>query len=499
MPNTVGIPKEDGFYCLDGNWRFTFVNRITLEFLDKRLEDMVGKEIWEEFPSLRGGSFEHACHEVLVKKTAARVELKTNQSGIYLHVVIFPAPAFGGVAVYWRDITAEKKATETLESLVEKLKQADENRIAFMNTLSHELRNPLAAISMGLTLLKRAPEGSGQAEKAVSIMERQTLQLSRLVDDLLDVTRITQKKVNLKKELLDLNEVIYHTVADFKPQFAEKDVRLDLELHPEILLLEADRARMIQAVGNLLHNALKFSNKGGWTKVSVRLDEPKKDRVLVIVQDNGLGIEPALLAELFEPFVQADASLAHSVGGLGLGLPIVKGLISLHQGSVSIDSDGVGTGTRAVISLPLPDASDVRGSQERRVADAPKIRPMQILIIEDNADLADILSELLTHLGHHAVSAADGTEGLKAAHQNLPDVVISDIGLPGMNGYEIAEAFQRDEKLRDVYLVALSGYAQPEDSERSQKAGFRHHLAKPVNLESLQAVLRDADCRKEAQ
>ena len=493
MPDAIKIPSEDGFYCLDGNWRFTFVNRITLEFLGKRQEEMIGKVIWEQFPTLEGSAFEAACRSVMENRTAARVEIKSSNSGVYFHVVAFPAPSIGGVAVYWRDITAEKKAKETLETLVEKLKQEDDRRISFMNTLSHELRNPLAAISLGLSLLKDAPSRGEQDDRTLSIMARQTTQLSRLVDDLLDVTRITQNKIELKRERIDLNEVVYHTVVDFQPQFAEKSVKLDFELYPEIIYVDADRARLTQAIGNLLHNAVKFTNKGGKTRVSVKLDQEAENQALIIVRDTGLGIDSAMLPELFEPFVQADASLAHSVGGLGLGLPIVKGIILLHNGDIRVESDGLGKGTCATIRLPLPMISDCKTVEKSTMAEEMNSSALEILIIEDIADLAEIMSELLSHLGHNTTIALNGPEGIDLALQHCPDVLISDIGLPGMNGYEIVEVFQTDERLKDVYLIALSGYAQPEDFERSMEAGFQHHLAKPVNLERLKAALKEAE------
>lgn len=497
MPDTVGIPIEEGFFCLDGNWRFTFVNRITLKLLGKSQEEIQGKVIWEEIPTLVGSTFEQTCRNVLERRSASRVEIRSSKSSIFYHLVVFPSPGTGGVAVYWRDVTADNQARETLETLVEKLKLADEGRISFMNTLSHELRNPLAAISMGLMLLKESPAGSEQAEKAQSIMARQTAQLSRLVDDLLDVTRIAQKKIELKKERIDLNEVVYHTVVDFQPQFAEKGVKLDFELNPEIIPIDADRARLTQAIGNLLHNAVKFTSKGGKTRITVKIDEEAGKQAQIIVRDNGMGIDPSLLPELFEPFVQADSSLAHSAGGLGLGLPIVKGIAMLHGGSLSVESEGIGKGARAVISLPLQEDT-VGKALEDSLADEEKCcRPLKILIIEDISDLAEIMSELLTHLGHNVTIALNGSEGLSLARHHRPDVLISDIGLPGMSGYELAEEFQNDEQLKDVYMIALSGYAQPEDYERSSKAGFRSHLAKPVNLECLKAALREAEIFQE--
>lgn len=385
-----------------------------------------------------------------------------------------------------------RESRKRLETMVEKLEQADERRNTFINTLSHELRNPLSAISMGLTLLRDAAPGSEQADKAHSIMERQTEQLTRLVDDLLDVTRITQNKIELKKQRIDLNEIVYHAVTDYYTQFTDKGVKLDFELEPDSVRLEADPVRLTQAISNLLHNSVKFTKIGDYAKVSVKFDRENEEQVVIIVQDTGLGIDPAIIPHLFEPFVQADSSLAHSFGGLGLGLPIVKGIIEMHNGSVNVFSDGVGKGSQFIIHLPV-QKDNIETIEEKHIGTEEKeFHSLKILIIEDIPDLAEILSELLSYLGHDVFFALDGPEGIRKARHYLPDVLISDIGLPGMSGYEIAEVFQNDDQLKSIYLIALSGYAQPEDFERSRKAGFRQHLAKPVNLDSLKAALEVA-------
>lgn len=393
-----------------------------------------------------------------------------------------------------RKITEEnlRQSQKHLETLVEKLKLVDERRNTFIGTLSHELRNPLATISMGLTLLKDACPGSDLVDRAHSIMERQTEQLTRLVDDLLDVTRITQNKIELKKQRIDLNEIVYHVATDFYTQFIDKGVKLEFELNPDYLWIDADPARLTQAIGNLLHNAVKFTKAGDKAKLSVKFDPENGGQVIITVQDTGLGIDPSFLPRLFDPFEQADSSLAHSYGGLGLGLSIVKGIVELHNGSINAFSDGIGTGSLFVINLPVQKDKAETIAEKQNGTEKSEFHALKILIIEDIPDLAEILTELLSHLGHDVVFALDGPEGIRRAKHYLPDVLISDIGLPGMSGYEIAEEFQKDDQLKNTYLIALSGYAQPEDFERSRKAGFQQHLAKPVNLESLKMALGEA-------
>ncbi len=455
----------------------------------------------EDHPVLTG-AIKQAIHEKSILEMDHKAYFADGSIG-WVSSRAVPLLDSSGKIVEWfgiaNNITERKMIEENLresqkhlETLVAKLELADERRNTFINTLSHELRNPLSAISMGLTLLKDAAPGSGQADKAHSIMERQAEQLTRLVDDLLDVTRITQNKIELKKQRIDLNEIVYHVATDFYSQFADKGVKLDFTLNPDYIWMEADPVRLTQAIGNLLHNSVKFTKCGDQTKVSVKYDRENDEQVSIIVQDTGLGIDPSFFSRLFEPFEQADASLAHSYGGLGLGLPIVKGIIELHNGSVHVFSDGVGTGSQFVIHLPVQkDRAKTIAQKENKMVEKDA-HSLKILIIEDIPDLAEILSELLSHLGHTVVVALDGPEGIRKAKQCLPDVLISDIGLPGMSGYEIAEEFQYDDQLRNTYLIALSGYAQPEDFERSRKAGFQHHLAKPVNLESLKMALGEA-------
>ncbi|UWG95862.1 PAS domain S-box protein [Dehalobacter sp. DCM] len=372
-------------------------------------------------------------------------------------------------------------------ALVEDLKKADKNKNLYINSLSHELRNPLASMMMSLSLLKIAAPDSEQAIHAKEVIERQTTQLKRLVDDLLDITRISQNKIQLKKEIIELNRVVARTAKDYKQMFAEKGVTLTIETGLEPIHIQADAARLTQAIGNLIHNSLKFTDPGEKTTVSVYKDEDNNKGV-INVSDNGLGIKPEMLDDLFQPFVQADKSLEHSNGGLGLGLAIVKGIIDLHEGSIQALSEGLGKGAQFTIELPLiideksNDIMRIESKQERYIG-------RRIVVIDDILDVAEILCALLRHLGHEVTSACTGFDGLSKIKEFQPDVVFCDIGLPGMNGYEVAKHIREDEYTKDVFLIALSGYAQAEDLERSREAGFNCHISKPVDLDTLYRVL----------
>ncbi len=380
---------------------------------------------------------------------------------------------------------SEKRA----HTLVEELRKMDENKNQFLSMLSHELRNPLASIMMSVSLLDRVrPEGE-QFRQAKEIIERQTTQLSRLVDDLLDVTRITKNKINLKKENINLIELISGALEDYKEQLASKGVQLKIELPPVPLYMEVDPARMTQVIGNLINNAAKFTAVGDTVEVSVWKDEDKQE-VVICVKDDGLGIKPDILPDLFLPFIQVDSSLDRSSGGLGLGLAIVKGMVDLHGGSVAAASEGLGKGSQFTIRLPLPAVPKNNRVKQLQPNGKPS-RTLRILVIDDIPDVAEIVCSLLRLLGHEAISANSGSEGIVKAKAFHPEILFCDIGMPGMNGYEVAESFRRDKELKDIFRVALTGYAQTEDLERAREVGFNRHLAKPVDIAILERTLAE--------
>jgi len=385
-----------------------------------------------------------------------------------------------------------RQAADLIErkQIEEALRKADQNKSQFISSLSHELRNPLASIMMSLSLLKHVSPGSEQALQAREIMERQTIQLSHLVDDLLDVTRISQNKIELRKELVELNSLVSKTIEDYKPMFIEKEVSMEVILFSKLLNIQADPTRLTQVIGNLLHNSLKFSDKGGKTQVIVSKSENNYEAV-VEVKDNGLGIKSEILPNLFQPFMQADMSLDRSRGGLGLGLAIVKGMVELHGGSVTAHSEGLGKGAQFSIRLPLLQGNDGKQEQQQQKEDGKTICARRIIVIDDIPDVAEILCSLLRHLGHEVTSASNGPKGLAKALEFTPEVIICDIGLPGMNGYEVARRIRSDNKLKDIFLIALSGYAQEDDKVQAMEAGFNKHLAKPVDLGILEKILKE--------
>jgi two-component system CheB/CheR fusion protein len=382
---------------------------------------------------------------------------------------------------------AREDSETRYRAAAEALREVDRNRTQFLAMLSHELRNPLAPIKSSLYVLGRAVPGGDQAQRAQEVIDRQVGQLSLLVDDLLDATRISSGKVHLKLERLDLNDLVRRTGEDHLPLFEKNGVRLEVTLAANPLIVKADRARITQVVGNLLNNAAKFTGQGGSTRVSVARDEGKGQAV-VHVADTGVGMSPEILGRLFERFTQADRTLDRSKGGLGLGLALVKGLVEMHCGEVSAHSAGPGQGAEFIVRLPLDDVQVVAKTE----ASAAERHARRVLVIEDNVDAADSLGEALELSDHEVEVAYSGSEGLEKAYRFKPNVVLCDIGLPGMDGYEVARAFRSDETLKRTYLVALSGYALPDDLERAADAGFDRHLAKPPSLEKLEELFAEA-------
>jgi PAS domain S-box-containing protein len=363
----------------------------------------------------------------------------------------------------------------------EALREADRRKDEFLAMLSHELRNPLAPIRNALFVLDRTVAGTEPALRARGILERQLTQLTRIVDDLLDVTRLSHNKIELQRQVLELNTLAQRALEDYRPLFESRGVTARFVPSAEAVLVHADAMRLAQAIGNLLHNAGKFTGQGGTVTLSVL---PSGQDVCVRVADTGIGMPHRLLGRLFEPFRQGDTTIDRGRGGLGLGLAMVRGIVELHGGSTQARSDGEGLGSQIELRLPLSAA-------ERPVAEAERVeRRRRVLIVEDNHDAADSLREALELSGHEVAVAYAGEPGLECARGFAPDLVLCDIGLPGIDGYQVARALRADPKTRDARLVALTGYAQPDDVRRAFEAGFDHHLAKPPSIEKLASLLR---------
>jgi two-component system CheB/CheR fusion protein len=394
-----------------------------------------------------------------------------------------------------QDITERKRLQQERSELLRvaqaaraEAEEVSRSKDAFMATLSHELRNPLTPISNGLIILERSPPGSDQAKRALQVIDRQVRHLAKLVDDLLDVTRIARGKVLLQRQSIDLNVLARSTVEDHRSLFDANGVRLQLAPAPEAVVVEGDWHRLAQVVGNLLQNAAKFCERGGETGITISHD-PSESHAVLRVKDDGVGMEPEMLSRLFQPFSQADATLERSKGGLGLGMALAKRLVELHGGRIGATSTGLGKGAEFEVRLPLAaGAAPERGPSHPGAAVASR----RVLIIEDNVDAADTLRDLLELQLHTVRVAHSGPEGLAEAREFRPEIVLCDIGLPGMDGYDVARAIRSDGEFGAPYLVALSGYAQPEDLRRAVESGFHKHVAKPPSMEDLDQIFAEA-------
>jgi two-component system CheB/CheR fusion protein len=379
---------------------------------------------------------------------------------------------------------SEPKVLLALEDVTE-LRESQRRKDEFLAVLSHELRNPLAPLRNSLYVLTRANPEDPQTRRAQDVMDRQLSHLTRLVDDLLDVTRITRGKIRLRRTRVDVWDLARRVMDDHRQSFEASGLSLEGHFDAGPFWVDGDPDRLIQVLVNLLNNAEKFTPRGG--TVTLRLAR-EDGRVKFSVRDTGIGIAPELLSQLFEPFAQAPQSLDRTRGGLGLGLTMVKALVELHGGTVGIASAGRDSGTEVTFSLPLRPAPAAAAHHAPR----RPTRLRRVLIIEDRRDAADSLRDALAIAGHDVEVAYDGTTGIERAREFRPEVVLCDIGLPGVSGYEVARAFRSEPALRDAYLVALTGYAMPDDVDRAVSVGFDQHITKPPALEKLEELLASA-------
>jgi signal transduction histidine kinase len=363
--------------------------------------------------------------------------------------------------------------------------QADRRKDEFLATLAHELRNPLAPIRNAVSLL-RLSGGDGKSAQVWEMMDRQVSHMVRLVDDLMEVSRITRGKIRLQKAPLDLADAVATAVETSRPLVEAARHSLSVSLSPEPLKVEGDPMRLAQVLANLINNAVKYTDPGGRIAVDVRREDAS---AVITVSDNGVGIAPAALPNVFDMFVQADARDSRAQTGLGIGLTLVKSLVEMHGGTVAARSAGRGLGSEFEVRLPLAGAE--AGSTARAEALAPEVHGVpRVLVVDDNQDAADSLGALLEVLGAHVRVAHDGPGALQAVSEFHPEAVFLDIGMPGMSGYEVAHRIRaRGNGSRNTLLVALTGWGQENDRKRTSEAGFQHHLVKPADVGTLQALL----------
>ncbi|MGH8168679.1 MAG: ATP-binding protein, partial [Woeseiaceae bacterium] len=385
-----------------------------------------------------------------------------------------------GASKIARDIRERKKLEKALVD-------ADRRKDEFLAMLSHELRNPLATIRNSVQLLRLDP-GRAMQEKVLAPLERQVGTLARLVDDLMDVSRVTMGRVRLQRSDVPVNRILRDAASTMRREMIDRGHAFTVSKADPDLVVNVDVMRLEQVVTNLLTNASKYTPEGGRIELAAERDG---DDAVIRVRDSGIGIQPEVLPEVFDLFAQGATTLDRSKGGLGIGLALVKYLVEMHDGSVTAASDGPGAGSEFVVRLPAVVSTPSPAMKERPPV-ASKAAPsgsLRILVVDDNQDSADLQATLLQHIGHEVRTAYEGSDALKAAAEFQPDVILLDIGLPQMDGYEVAYRIRQEPTLAGVVMIAMTGYGQSEDMQRTKAAGFDHHMLKPAEFAELQRLL----------
>jgi PAS domain S-box-containing protein len=484
---------------------YTFVNGAYCRYFQRTADQLLGRDFWSFVPKQAQQVGRDNLASITPDHPVATCEHQVVAPGGEIRWQQWTDRGFfdeqGRVVEYQsvgRDITELKRAEaqkleqklqlETQNQAAAALREADKRKDQFLAMVSHELRDPLAALNMAMALMRTEQMPSEDSRSALEVMSRQINKLNRLVDDLLDVARITSSKITLQLETLDLRQVAVEAVETSRPWLLARRQTLLEEIPPSALMVSGDAVRLTQVVSNLLSNASKYSPIGGKIRLAIRR---AGEQAVLVVSDEGIGISRELLDRVFGPFVQASDP-ASGPPGLGLGLTLVRRLTELHGGQVQALSGGEGQGSEFVVRLPaLPTRTPVEATASSRAPeptppDSPGRR--RILVVDDNIDSATSLARVLQRQAHHVDVAHDGRTALLAAEANNPDVVLLDIAMPGLDGLEVARHLRRRSGPHPM-LVAITGYGRSEDRRRTAEAGFDHHLVKPVNLQTLRSLL----------
>lgn len=493
----------DAVIATDAEGRVTIMNAVAESLTGWKIDDAAGRPLEDAFnivnessrlpvespitKALREGVIVGlANHTVLIAKDGTERPIDDSAAPIR-----FQNGAIIGCVLVFRDITGRKQAEDQLRELAANLSEADRRKNEFLAMLAHELRNPLAPIRNALQIVRISDSNRETVKFASDIMDRQVNHMVRLVDDLLDVSRVSQGKIELRRERVELAQILRNAVESIRPAIDQARNELSVTQPPKPVFLYADSTRLEQVFANLLSNACKYGKHGGRISLAAEL---RNDRIEISVKDHGVGIRPDMLKKIFEMFVQADQSLERSQGGLGIGLTLVQRLVEMHEGSVTAFSDGPDRGSEFVVSLPILEETN---ASPETLSQEPASSPVRrYLVVDDNRDSAESLAMWLKLTGNETQMAFDGLEAVETAATFRPDVALLDIGLPKLNGYEVARRIREQPWGKNIVLVALTGWGQEEDRRKTNAAGFNGHLVKPVDFDYLMkllAELTDAD------
>jgi PAS domain S-box-containing protein len=482
----------DGVCLLDREGRVMRANRAFVALLALPEETVLGRPFESLMRAASGGEAElpPSCGEVLACHEESEVCLGERWFRVAANPVEGAEGVVTGAVRILTDITPRRELEDALRQRAADLAEADRRKDEFLAMLAHELRNPLSAIVNALHLAE-ATRPEGTESKAMRVMVRQSQHMARMVDDLLDVSRFNRGHIELRRAPVDLRQVVQHSVDARRQALVDKGLHLEVALPAaNSLWLNGDATRLEQVVSNLLDNARKYTEPGGHVFIGVSVEaEGKERRAVLRVRDTGIGMGPELMTRVFELFVQGEQQLDRARGGLGIGLTLVRRLVELHRGAVSVHSEGEGRGSEVTVRLPLEAEQMVPVPKpEERAASSEAPTARRVLLVEDNDDTREVLRELLEMWGHRVEVAEDGFKGVQLFPVLRPHVALVDLGLPGMDGFQVARKIRESEGGKDVFLVALTGYSG-EHRTQAVEAGFNLHIVKPVNPDELEQLL----------
>jgi PAS domain S-box-containing protein len=462
-----------------------YINAAGAALAHRSPDEIVGRRVLDAFPGVASTVLFDRLRETSETGKTSDFEVcyPNDSGGAWFRYLL--AKVDGSIAASFIDITANKRLEDELRRRADALKEADKRKNEFLAVLAHELRNPLAPVATSLQILKRLG-GDPRTARTLDVMDRQLAQIVHLIDDLLDISRIEQGKTTLHRAVVQLQDVLAQGIDTAEPHIRAKGHELTVDMTPVPLHVHADPIRIAQVVANLLNNAAKYTHSHGRIRISLRSEAGE---AVITVADNGIGIPQDKLKSIFDLFVQVDRSSDNAGGGLGLGLTLAKNLVEIHGGTIEARSEGLGKGSTFVVRLPLvvEPALERRPRESVRAATARSLR--RILVVDDNQDAAETLAQLLRLGGEEVLTTDNGEDALAIGPEFRPHVAILDLGMPDIDGYELAQRIRRQRWGSGVLLVALSGWGQEEDKVRSREAGFDHHLTKPVSPSDLEAVL----------
>lgn len=482
----------DFVYVFDTEHRALYANAALMKTWG--VEDVRGKR-WMDlgYEQWHADMHDREIEQVIATRAPIRGEIPftgTNGTRIYDYIFAPVLDADGhvvAVAGTTRDITERQAGERAVREQAERLAEDDRAKDEFLATLSHELRNPLAPLRNAIQILKQINPGDEVSNRTHAVMERQINHLIRLVDDLLEVSRINRGTISLRREPVDLSTLVRNAIETSGPLIETGGHTLSVDLPDPSLRVEGDPVRLTQVLANLLNNAAAYTEKPGHILLRARRAEDDQNAAVITVHDDGIGIHPDALPRLFKMFNRGERDSARNQGGLGIGLALSRRLAEMHGGTLTVHSDGLGHGSEFTLSLPLANTPGLQTEAEDAQGDS--LAGLRVLVIDDNRDSAETLAMVLHTFGAEACIAHDGPQGLRNFAAERPDVVLLDIGMPGMNGYDVAAAIRRDYCDDPVTLVAMTGWGQEEDRKRARLAGFNHHLVKPADIDDLFRLL----------